>query len=259
MVITLNDALKGKATRIKNKEYFETKAYIEPFIDRMSKFTNDFRIRAVFPDQITKTKSGEINMDDITFNRMWIQAVLPGELQFPNHYEAIHLLYALDTKKPVVKIARSAVNAACLNQCVFNPTFINIQSLEPETCIKYNIIDELMYQTNDIVSWLNRLSSIEIPYEEEILNKRLGFWIRGCMKYYEDLGLGKIKLATSTAISAFKDLYDNEKSPYYVNSGESTTLFNVYNAFTDIISHDKKDITNVLEKTILLKRIIELV
>lgn len=48
MELTLEEALKGKATRIKNKDYFETKAYLEPFIERMSKFTDDLESMQYF-------------------------------------------------------------------------------------------------------------------------------------------------------------------------------------------------------------------
>ena len=40
MEIDLNLLLKGKATKIKDREYFSTKQYIEPFLERMSKYTD---------------------------------------------------------------------------------------------------------------------------------------------------------------------------------------------------------------------------
>ena len=46
MEITMNELLEGKSTIIKNKQFLSTKAYIEPFVDRMSAFTNDFKIQA---------------------------------------------------------------------------------------------------------------------------------------------------------------------------------------------------------------------
>ena len=104
MELTLNQALKGKATQIKGKEYLTTEAYITPFIERMSKFTDDFRIQAIPANQISLTKEGEINMEDIVYNRMRVQAVMPDEYAFENHKESISLLYALDTRKPIVKI-----------------------------------------------------------------------------------------------------------------------------------------------------------
>ena len=104
MELTLEQALKGKATQIKGKEYFTTEAYITPFIERMSKFTDDFRIQAIPADQISLTKDGEINMEDIVYNRIWIQAVMPDECGFENHDRVIGMVYGLDTRKPIVKL-----------------------------------------------------------------------------------------------------------------------------------------------------------
>ena len=56
MEIDLKTLLQGKATIIKGKEYFSTEAYVTPFLERMSKFTNDFRVQAKLPDQISITK-----------------------------------------------------------------------------------------------------------------------------------------------------------------------------------------------------------
>lgn len=254
MNISIEELLKGKGTLIKEKEYLPTKDYVEPFLDRMSKFTDDFRVEVKLPDQITKIEDTE----DITYNRVWIQAVMPKELDFENHYEAIHLLYALDTRKPLFKIARSAINGACLNQCVFSPTFINVQQLEPNTPADFSCLTRLMEQTNDIVSWLNKLSKIKIPYDNNIINLNLGSWIRKCLNNYIDSGFGKVKLAISTAVDSYKLLYEKKESPYYIDKGEESTMFNIYNAFTEIVSHDNKDIVNPLEKILLLKSILNI-
>lgn len=56
MDIQLDDLLKGKQTRIKDKEYFETEAYVNPFLERMSKITSDFRVKVELPSQVTLTK-----------------------------------------------------------------------------------------------------------------------------------------------------------------------------------------------------------
>jgi len=66
MEITLPKLLEGKPTIIKNKEYFATKEYVNPFLDVMSKFTNDFVVKVQTPDQITTTDGEE----DLTFNRV---------------------------------------------------------------------------------------------------------------------------------------------------------------------------------------------
>src|SRR5690606_16844840 len=108
MQITVQELLQGKATIIKEKEYLSTKDYVQPFINKMKTFTNDFRIKVKLPDQITKDKDR-----DVTYNRVLIEAVLPANHTIHNHDEVIGFLYGLDIKKPIAKIYRGYLNRAC--------------------------------------------------------------------------------------------------------------------------------------------------
>lgn len=257
MEITIDELLKGKATKIKKNEYFPTAAYVEPFLERMSKFTNDFRVQVKLPDQVTKTIDGKICMDDITYNRVWVQAIMPDEYTFDNHQEVVGMVYGLDVRKPIAKIYKGGLNMACTNLTVFSPSFLNVQELEPETPIDYRCIKPLMEQTNDLKVWLQKLHDTEIPYDEQVISLLTGTWLRNTISKQYDNGFGKVKLATSGVVDAYKMLYLKEDSPYFVKQGESTDMFNVYNAFTQLITDDSKDIVNKVEKTLLLKDILE--
>ena len=68
-------------------------------------------------------------------------------------------------------------------------------------------------------------------------------------------GFGNVKLAESTPIEVYKDLFYNEKSKYYTTS-DVVDGFTVYNAFTELITEDKRDITNKFEKTLLISDIL---
>lgn len=260
MEITLKEALNGKGTRIKDKDYFPTAAYVEPFVERLSKITKDFRIQVKLPDQVTKTKDGDIDLEDITFNRLWIQAVLPEEFNFYNHSEVIGMVYGLDVRKPVVKIYRGAINNACTNLCVFNPSFLALQDLAPENPIDFTPVDTLLEYTDDTKSLLETLMNTEFDCQDrEFINERLGAWIRNCVHLHHTSDYGKVKIATSVPIDAYKSLFENTNSKYYAGEDPTTTMFNIYNAFTDIITNDGgKDIMNKIEKTLLLKRVLEL-
>lgn len=264
MELTLDELLKGKATIIKGKEYFSTEAYVTPFLERMSKLTSDFRIQAKLPDQISITKKEDLNLEDTVFNRVWIQAILPGEYAFDNHSEVIGMVYGLDARKPVFKIYRGAINNACTNLCVFNPSFLSVQEIEPEKAINYKPVTRLLEETCDIKTWLEKLNETEVPYNESVINENLGLWVRNSISSSYDSGFGKVKLAASTPIDAYKLLYEKKDSPYYVKPGEVTNMFNVYNAFTELISNDQnkegdsKDLLNKCEKTLLLKDILVL-
>lgn len=256
MEITINELLNGKSTRIKNNDYLPTEAYVTPFLDRLSSLTDDFRVEVKLPDQITKTKDGDINTEDITYNRVWVQAVLPNEYAFENHKESISLLYAIDARKPIVKIFRNALNMACLNMCVWNPSFMDIKEIVPEKCIDFTPLERLMSLTDETHLILNRLKNTEIEYNQNYIDENLGMWIRKAMISDYDNGFGKVKLSTSFVIDAYKLLYQNKESNYYIPVNTSTSLFNIYNAFTQILSNDKKDIVNKFEKCGLISRIL---
>lgn len=258
MEVTLEQLLKGKATQIGKKSYFSTKEYIEPFIDYMSKFTDTFIYKVKLPKQITVSSDGDILNEDITYNRVWIQSILPDELNFPNHKDAIHLFYALDCKKPLLKIARSAINGACLNQCIFSPSFIHTQALESGQFPEFTSIKYLMEETSDIFNNLTKLRDTSVKYNTQNIQKDLGYWIDRVLKSRLSNEFGSVKLSVSTIIDAYKLLYLDNNSLYYVEPGEDTDMFNIYNAFTEVISHDDKDILNVLEKTLLLKDILNI-
>ena len=258
MELTIDSLLKGKATKIKDKEYYSTEAYVEPFLERMSKITNDFRVNVKLPEQMTITKAEDLNLDDITYNRVWIQAVLPQEYNFDNHQEVMGMVYGLDVRKPIVKIYRGGLNMACTNLCVFNPSYLSVQELEAEKAINFNPLDSLINKTNEIKIFLDKLHNKTFSNDELTINENLGKWIRNCIDISYDNGLGKAKLATSTVIDAYKLLFNNAKSPYYINNGTNSNYFNIYNAFTQLISHNDKDIMTTCEKTLLLNEILEI-
>lgn len=253
MEITIDELLKGKATRIKKNEYFPTRAYVEPFLDRVSKITDKFVVKVETPNQITTNEGTE----DLTYNRVWIQGILPDDYIIENHQEVIGMVMGLDVRKPIAKFYRGGVNMACCNLCVFNPTFLECQEIYPEAALNYKSVDNLVNKTSELRQWLNTLHTTTFERTEQNINESLGMWIRRSLDISFNNGFGKVKLAVSSAIDAYKLLFVDSESDYYVHKGENTDLFNIYNAFTDIISNDKdKDIMNKAEKCLLLKDII---
>lgn len=257
MEITLDELLRGKSTRIRNNQFLPTEAYVEPFLDRMSKYTSDFRVQVKLPDQITINQNGEIMTDDITYNRVYIQAVLPQELSLNNHEEVIGMVYGIDTRKPIAKMFKGALNCACTNLCVFNPDMLSVQEIAPESAIDFRPLNKIIEQNNDVVTWLTQLINCEFDCSERNINESVGRWVRNLLTKSYDSGFGKVKLATSTAVDAYKLLFLDTDSPYYVNDG-NTNMFNVYNAFTQLITNNRpKEIINECEKTLLIKQILE--
>ena len=255
MELTVEQLLQGKATKIKEKEFFTTKAYVEPFFDRMSKYTEEFIINVKPADQISLTPSGEVNFDDIVYNRVWIQAVLPDEYAYENHKRVMSMIYALDTRKPVVKMYTGALNMACLNLCVFNPDALNVAELEPTTAINFSPVNILMGMTDTIKVTLEKMS--RKTYTRESIYEELGLWIDRSITAKYNTGFGTVKIAESAPVNVYKSLFYEEDSNYYVK-GDEVDGFTVYNAFTDLITQDKKDLVNKFEKTLLIKEIMDI-
>ena len=251
--LTIDELFKGKATIIKGETFLETRAYAEPFIEKMSKFTNDFRIKVNTPSQMTI----DCESEDVTYNRVWIQAVMPKEYNFDGHSEVTGLVYGLDTKSPVAKIYRGGINQACTNLCIFSPSFLNVQEMQPSTKIDFRSLTRLLETTDDMKCWLDKLKATTMDCSEQSINENLGSWVRNCITNSYNSGYGSVKVSESIAAKAYKSLFLKKNSPYYVEPKSNTNMFNVYNAFTDLITNDNdKDIMNKCEKTILLKDIL---
>lgn len=258
MEITLNELLRGKATKIKEREYYQTEAYVTPFLERMQKITSDFRIQVKLPEQVTITKKEDLNLDDVTYNRVWVQAVLPEQYCVENHDEVIGMVYGIDTRKPVAKFYRGGLNRACTNLCVFDPSYLAVQEMKPAEALNFKSLDTIMDKSNEIMTWIQQLHSVTIRRNYTSINESLGRWIRNALHLKYENGFSPVKLGVPNVVDAYKLLFEDAKSPYYVSAdSESTDMFNVYNAFTEIISNkDQKDIMNKCEKTLLLRDIL---
>lgn len=253
---TLPEVLEGKATRIKNKDYFKTSDYLNPFLDRMSKYTNNFTVKVKCPDQITLSDDGNIVTDDLTFNRVNIEAILPNEYAYDGHTQVVGMVYGLDVRKPICKFYSGAERSACTNLCVFSPSGLDIQEIEPETAINYRVIETLLNRTETVSKTLRMLSNTNFEASDLNINENLGRWIRNAMTMEYSSGYGKVKIKTATVIDAYKDLFVNEDSEYWTGDSDCS-MYNVYNAFTQQITNDwDKDCFTRFEKTLLVGRIL---
>lgn len=254
MELTIDQLLQGKATRIKDKEYFTTEQYVVPFLERMSKFTNEFIIQAKPADQISLTPNGDVNFEDIIYNRVNIEAVLPNEYCYEGHKQVVGFVYALDTRKPVVKEYMGGLRTACLNLCTFNPAALSVQELQPEHAIDYNFLNYCMELVDNMGVKLRQLANMEFTHEN--MYEELGMQIDRCINFKFHNDFGTVKLPESLPIEVYKNLFYNEKSPYFSKEG-IVSGFDVYQAYTDIICNGKsKDLVNRFEKTLLVSSIL---
>lgn len=250
MEISLTELYQGKATIIKNREFLPTKNYIEPFINKMSALTDDFRIQVKVPDQITVVK----DQSDLTFNRILVQAVLPSKYTIDSHDEVIGLVCGIDIKTPIAKIYRGYLNQACTNLCVFNPQWQNVQEIIPGDPLNYKPLKELLEYTNDFPKKLEKMKSLYVDPERRI--EMLGEWVDYTLRASSSDGFNKIKIASSVAIDAYKQLFVDQKSKYFIPGGISPTMFNIYNSFTQILTNDEKDICHKFDKTLMIGKLL---
>ena len=261
MEIALNELLAGKATRIRGKEYFSTAAYVEPFLERIQRLTNEISVQCQLPSQITYTGDGNLNTEDITYNRVLIEAKLPDEYKFNDdpHRPVIGMVYGIDVRKPVVKFFKGMERMSCTNLCVFSPELLSCQELVSETAIDYKPLERIIQQTDDTAAILKTLISTEFECSDYNINESLGKWIRNCINYSYDNHFGKTKLACSTPIDAYKLLYEKEDSDYFIGNTSSTSMYNIYNAFTQVLTNNmSKDFNSIFEKTLLISDILGL-
>ncbi len=260
MELTLDELLHGKATRIRGKEFFSTAAYVEPFLERVSRLTSNFRVQVKLPSQITYTEDGNINTEDITYNRVLVEAILPDEFNFNNdpHRPVIGMVYGIDVRKPVIKFFKGQERRSCTNLCVFSPELLTCQELAPEATVDYRPLTRIIDQADNTADWLKRLTNTDFDCSVQNVNESLGKWVRNCINYSYDNGFGKTKLAVSTPIDAYKSLFEKKESEYYTGFGSTTTMYRIYNAFTQEITNAmEKDAFSIFEKTVLLKDILD--
>lgn len=262
MNITTDQLLKGKATKIKDKEFFPTEAYVTPFLKRMNNIPGTtFRYHAELPKQITISTAEELNsIEDITYNRVWIEAILPESYIEDNHSRVAGMVYGIDTRVPIVKFYTGGENRACTNLMVFDPTDLQVQALEPKKAINWGSLDYILNKTSTIGAFLNILHSATFDCSVENIHKSLGYWIDNSIELCYNTGLSKASIAASTVISAYKSLFKSTKSLYYVDIEKkpSIDMFTVYNAFTDILTHKDKDFFSKIDKILLLRDILNI-
>jgi hypothetical protein len=139
---------------------------------------------------------------------------------------------------------------------VFSPAGLDVQEIEDSHALDYEPIEGLMARTETISKTLRMLNETEFDASDMNINESLGRWIRNAMAFDYSAGSRKVKIATSTVIDAYKDLFENEDSEYWTGDANCSML-NVYNAFTQQITNGwDKDCFTRYEKTLLIGRIL---
>lgn len=252
--LKLDELYTGKATLIKNKQYYDTKYYVEPFITKMNALTKEFKIFAQMPSQITNSGS----VPDLTFNKVLIQAILPKSFYEDGEYvQTINMAYALDVRKPICKFYRTGLNTSNNTIRVFSNNLIVAQDIEPETALDYKGVTNLIAATDNMTVMNKQLANYKV-IRNNVVNL-LGPWIDTTLVDVYVSPYGSIKLASALPTEVYKKLILDTNSDYYVQPKSDLTLDDVYETFSSIIVEDSKDIINRFEKTILISKLLKLI
>lgn len=249
MEITINQLLEGKPTIIKGKEFKSTKDYVNPFLDKINKFTDNFIVEVQPPDQIIVTDD-----KSITYNKVWIQAIMPTKDDIKGCSETINFVYALDSRIPVYKIFRSYKDSSGLFYSI-NPMWLITKEIKTDEDLKFPI-ETLLGTTNDLEIKLNKFENKDLGIDLDSRHKLLGEIIDKILFTTFNSIAGKVKLSTAMGINAYESVYYDSTSKYYSKDGSSTAL-NFYNALDQLVTDEKKDIFNKFEKSYLVNLICE--
>lgn len=245
MEITIDLLLKGKSTIIKDKKFLSTSEYVKPFLDEMKKFTNNFIVNVVLPDQLTVTNKSE----DLTFNKVWIQAIMPEKCRIGDYDEVYNLVYALDVKTPIYKLFRSYIHKESKAMLVTDWNWITSKELKPKEALNYSI-KSLMEYTNNFALVVNKMSNTWINVDLKSKQFRLGEMINKVLTEEFKTISGKIKVSPNHILKAYESLHIDVTSKHYIDS-KIPNLLTYIEPFIETLSFDK-DIVNRFEKTMLI-------
>lgn len=245
--MNLQEVLKGKGTSIKDKVFMPTEAYVEPFLKLTDSLTDDYVVQAITPNQMTYNEQ-----IDTTYNRVWIQAVLPEINE--NHQEVIGMIYGLDSKGSPMKFYRGLLNMACTNLCVFNPSALHVQGIEPDTIPDFDSLKRIIDTTQNEMEVLKRMREINIHRDDK--EHKLGEWMHRAFVSEYNNGNNVCRFNSKNVEKAYKDLFINSSSKYFTQENH-VSMFEVYNALTQQIT-DTKNFMNKAEDTLLASKILNI-
>lgn len=248
MEITLNCLYKGVGINVDDKWFSPTKFYVEDFINKMKSFTDKFRIEVVLAKQST--------INQHKYNKVLIHAILPNCID--EYHETITLTYSVDTKIPVYKIYKSYYNNNTGHIVCFNRHWLFVEELLPKEKIKVTAVDVLLQLLDNIKAKIQFMKNNKLSTKETSRFIRIGSYIDKCffLNWKNTIG-SRISISPLDLVKVYHSVYIDQNSPFYVGDKDST-IFNMFEAMTQFIAADKKDIGNKLEKVFLVNQLMNL-
>lgn len=250
MEITIERLYQGLPTTINGKEYLSTKDYVEPFINIMKKFGCSFVVNVQTPKQLTFS-FGEQN---ITFNKVWVQAVMPEKVDKDGYAETYNLIYGLDVRTPVYKIFKAYKDKRTSNLYVFNAQWLNVYELQPGKTFNdlEPVVRNMMQQMDDSQLIFKKLKSSFIDEKQTFLGESIE---KSMVFNFKHKG-GTVKISPNMLVKAYEMVYMDSSSKYFIPNTEECSQFNYLEALSSlVVAEFKKDIYNVFEKSAIISEI----
>lgn len=113
--------------------------------------------------------------------------------------------------------------------------------------------------TSDFEVKLKKMKNTFLSSKIEDKQRLLGSMIEKALLYENVNAAGKVKLSPNMVVKAYENVYYNTDSLYYVKDSEECSVFNYYNAFTELIRDaNKKDLMTGYEKTLLVSQLFDI-
>lgn len=226
-----------------NVKFGSPNEYLSPFMDVLPADKVDYRVEVA--DPVTNAEeSGERNT---AYPRVHLQAEFHNGV--PKGFKSVMgILYALDVQKPVMKVYTGLNVSVCMNLTIFNSAEVYQQEILSANYKEvYNkakaYVDIKAKQIKEYVALVKKLDETHLT--EASLNETVGKLLRN----------GQVTRLGSTAVVQAVRMMSTSGSPYYVyyNNEFKCSLWNVYNAVTDVLTHGSEFVDRANKITILSK------
>lgn len=237
-----NEILNSRMFQNKHgKIYDKPLTILEPSIKLLDNYVTDENYRLKYT--IGSINRNEDSSANIAYDKLIVEFKLNTHFT-GDSYSNVCIVYDLNSKLPLFKIAAGKTLTTCLNMCVWADTDLYVT-------------DDYKKLENRLVTYLNDLDDKEKEFElfrntleDTVLNKTELFKVIGKILYKS--GSSVVRNAT---VNAIDDLQDS-KSNYYI-AEDNTTLWNIYNAITQQFSNKfSKTFIDVPSTTLELSKIV---
>lgn len=238
---------------LKDVEYKSPNELITPFVEKLKPFAEEFVNRS---DSIAKAVDAKGDANSI-YTKISTMCVLKREMPVKDYKQIIGLGYALDVRKPYYKIYGGYLNTRYNSLLMINPD-IQHYEIDPDSQeFELSYVDFLLDKTIDLVQCDNAINAT-ISGDKLSVVEELGSAIINSLDLSFNFGFGKIKIATSLIIKMYNEIYNNKNSPFSFSPGADCDVYYYYNALSNLIYNNNKDIINIPEKTLLIRSILGL-